>query len=243
MKPVHGRPSSLPPEVVSLFHQALRAINASNIQFLVGGEFALYHYAQAPRKFKDLDLHCKEEDYPGLLGILEKAGFKTWVEDEKWLAKAVKGKAFVDIIFSSRNGLDRVDSDWFKDKQPGEILGEPVNFVSAEDLIVSKIYIQELDYFAGPDVNQLILKAGERLDWHRILERMNEHWELLFGSLLIFRFIYPSKRNKIPSWLVSELISRLQKQMKEPVPKDPLCRGNLLSGDSYKVNLEDGLHF
>ena len=55
--------------------------------------------------------------------------------------------------------------------------------------------------------------------------------------LLNFRFVYPSEREKIPSWLMHELLSRLQHQFELPTPKMKVCRGRMFSVTDYAADV------
>ena len=71
---------------------------------------------------------------------------------------------------------------------------------------------------------------------------MQADWELFFAVLLNFRFVFPSNRDIVPAWLMSELIERLQRQLEMPIPHDNICRGPLLSRTNYnKVISDEGL--
>src|SRR5438094_10435947 len=66
---------------------------------------------------------------------------------------------------------------------------------------------------------------------------MEQYWEVLLAYLLNFRFIYPSEREKIPSWLMLELLSRLKHQFELPTPKMKVCRGRMFSVADYTVDV------
>jgi hypothetical protein len=68
---------------------------------------------------------------------------------------------------------------------------------------------------------------------------MEPHWELLLAHLLTFRFVYPSDRDVVPEWLMRELLSRSERQLVLPTPKDRVCRGPLLSRTQYRIDVEE----
>src|SRR3546814_3330108 len=80
-----------------------------------------------------------------------------------------------------------------------------------------------------------ILRQHERIDWQRLLDAMELHWEVLLIHLLNFRFIYPTERHCIPLWLFEELLGRLQTRAELPVPNLRVCRGRLLSPRDYQI--------
>jgi hypothetical protein len=61
----------------------------------------------------------------------------------------------------------------------------------------------------------------------------------LLAHLILFGFVYPHERDRIPSWVVNALIAKLD----ETPPADargPLCLGTLLSRSQYLRDLESG---
>src|SRR5688572_19358191 len=85
----------------AFYSALLRAIKRSRVQFRVGGTCALNVYLKQSRDTKDLDLFCRPGDYPRLLQAAAEAGFKTEIEDERWIAKVRRGKHYCDVVFGS----------------------------------------------------------------------------------------------------------------------------------------------
>lgn len=138
-------PPDLDSETVKLYKLALETIVSAKIPILVGGGIALQHHTSYPREFRDLDVFCKAGDYPKILQLLEEKKFKVTVQDEKWLAKATKGKAAIDFLFSAPNNVQTVDDSWFKNGTKGELFSTKISFLGVEELLWSKIYVQGSD--------------------------------------------------------------------------------------------------
>jgi hypothetical protein len=49
----------------------------------------------------------------------------------------------------------------------------------------------------------------------------------------MFGYIYPSERDRLPSWVMHTLIERLQAALAAPPPAQRICRGTLLSRQQY----------
>src|SRR5262249_37596961 len=144
------------------------------------------------------------------LGVFAAAGYRAELVFSHWLAKAYHGDDFVDIIFSSGNGLCPVDDAWFDHAVEGEILGARVRFVSAEGMIWQKAYIMERERFDGADVIHLPRARGRQLDWDRLLARFGPHWRVLLSHLVLFGFVYPDDRDSVPAEVLRSLAARLQ---------------------------------
>ena len=221
----------------AFYAEILKILKESKFTFMVAGGFAVNAYTGLRRPTKDIDFFVKAGDYPKILNKFTSLGFKTQVDDERWIAKIFKGKLYVDLIFGSSNLIAPVTDDWFKDSQTAKVFNYDVKIPSVTDLIWSKVFIQNRERYDGADIAHLILIKHQEINWERLLCSMEQYWEVLLIHLLNFRFIYPSEREKIPSWLLHELLSRLQHQFELPTPKMKVCRGRMFSVEDYAIDI------
>jgi Nucleotidyl transferase of unknown function (DUF2204) len=226
-------PVALNPKTRVFYVRSLAVLSEAGMPFLVGGAYALAKHAAIERHTKDLDIFVRPDDRDSVLAAFENAGFRTEVSFPHWLAKAYGDDGFIDVIYSSGNGVVRVDDEWFSYASDGVILGVPVKLCPAEEMIWSKGYVQERERFDGADIAHLIRGQGETLDWRRLLRRFGAHWRVLFAHLVTFGFIYPAERNKIPVWVLTELSQRLIDETEGPEPPAQICFGTLLSREQY----------
>src|SRR5205085_362129 len=115
------------------------------------------------------------------------------------------GDSFIDIIFSSGNGLATVDEGWFSYAVKADVFGEPVLLCPPEETIWSKAFIQERERYDGADVAHLIRARGRDFDWPRLLRRFGPHWPVLLSHLILFGYIYPGERAIIPAGVMQDL--------------------------------------
>ena len=221
----------------AFYAEVLKILKDSKFTFMVAGGFAVNYYTGLSRPTKDIDIFVKAGDYPKILNKFTSLGYKTQVSDERWIAKIFKGKLYVDLIFGSSNLVAPVTDDWFKDSKTAKFFSHEVKIPSVTDLIWSKVFIQNRERYDGADVAHLILLKHHEINWERLLSSMEQYWEVLLIHLLNFRFIYPSEREKIPSWLMIELLSRLKHQFELPTPKMKVCRGRMFSVADYTVDV------
>src|SRR5207244_2638102 len=139
---------------------------------------------------KDLDIFVLPQDCSRALAVLSAAGFRTELTFSHWLGKVFNNGEFIDIIFSSGNGVCRVDEGWFKYSTPGLLFGIPVRFCPAEESIWSKSFVMERERYDGADVAHLLHACGSTLDWPRLLSRFGEDWPVLLSHIILFGFIY-----------------------------------------------------
>jgi hypothetical protein len=211
----------------------MEVLNRAKVPFLVGGAFAFIHQAGIDKSTKDLDIFARPGDVQRLLEASASAGYDTELVFSHWLAKIRSPEGFIDVIFSSGNGIATVDDGWFEHATDGDVLTVPVKIAPPEETIWSKAFVMERERYDGADVSHLILALGDRLDWPRLIERFGPHWRVLLAHLVLFGFIFPSARARVPESVMRELLQRLESEMDTAVPAEPVCYGTLLSWSQY----------
>jgi hypothetical protein len=219
---------------------AVRSLNADAVPYVVAGAYALRKYARIFRETKDLDIFCRRRDVEAILASLARVGFRVEHTDPLWLAKGIAADGeFVDVIFSSGNGVAEVDDLWFSRAREGTVLGERALFALPEEIIWSKCFVQERERYDGADVHHLIRACGKTLDWSHLRERLAAFPEVLLAHLLLFRFSFPGDRDVVPAWLLDTLMEQVR--LPPALGSEKTCRGTLLSRVQYEVDLARGL--
>lgn len=233
-------PPTGPGETARAFYRrVMETLEDAGVPVLVGGGFAFAQFAGIHRYTKDLDLFVRPEDAQGTLDVLSAAGYRSEMIAPHWLGKVFDEEdSFIDLIFSSGNGVAIVDDEWFEHAEPAEVLGMSVNLSPVEEMIWSKAFVLERERFDGADVAHLIRARGKGLDWERLFRRFDPHWHVLLSHLLFFRFAYPSERAVVPRWVLRGLMGRLQHELEGDVPERRLCQGTLLSSRQYLPDVE-----
>lgn len=227
----------LDPQTKALYVHVLHTLLDGPVAFLVGGAYALARYAGIVRHTKDLDVFVRPQDAEAALKQLAGAGFQTEMSFPHWLGKAYAGDDFVDVIFCSGNGLVRVGSEWFEHAVPMEVLGVPVRLCPPEETIWSKAFVQERERFDGADVAHLLRATAADLDWPRLIRRFGPHWRVLAAHLILFGYIYPSERSRIPADVMDQIVVRLQEESQCPPASGKLCQGPFLSREQYLIDI------
>lgn len=221
------------------YRSVLRTLAEAKVGYLVGGTYAVERYTSVIRPTKDLDLFVHPRDCTRALAVLTDAGYRAEMVFSHWLGKVKSGEDVIDLIFSSGNGVAEVDDAWFEHAVPGEVLGFAVLLCPPEEVLWSKAFIMERERYDGADVAHLLLVTGAELDWPRLLLRFGDDWRVLLSHLVLFGFVYPSERHRIPSAVLSELVRRLDAELASPSPPERLCRGTLLSRAQYLVDVDE----
>jgi hypothetical protein len=218
------------------FYQGiLSKMDGLRVPYVIGGAIAFSHFSKVPRDTKDVDIFVKRSDCPRVLEAFAAEGYETENPFPHWLAKIRRGRDFVDVIYSSGNGIARVDDLWFEHAIKADVLGMIVPISPPEEMIWSKAFIQERERYDGADVMHVLREVGPSLDWPRLLMRFGDHWRVLLSHLILFGFVYPDKRQIIPEWVMEELVRRLAAS--RPNASNDVCYGTLLSREQYLDDL------
>jgi Nucleotidyl transferase of unknown function (DUF2204) len=227
------------PDKAELYRTALDMLNRSGVPYMVGGTYAFQYYAGISRSTKDIDIFVRPRDVQRVLDVLVRAGLKTEIAFTHWLAKAHHADRFIDIVFSSGNGVAEVDDEWFAHAVDEEVLGIPVKLCPAEEMIWSKALIMERERYDGGDVAHMLRHCSGLLNWDRLLRRFGNHWRVLLAHLVLFGFIYPGERALIPSAVMRELVNRLLAELEVPTRDTKVCQGTLLSRAQFLVDIDE----
>ena len=222
--------------LAAFYADALDTLEASGISFLVGGTFAFARYTAIDRETKDLDVFVRPSDVARTLDLFARANYRTELTYPHWLAKVWRGESAMDVVFSSGNGVARVDDEWFTHAAESLVLGRRLRLCPPEEMIWSKAFVQERERYDGADVLHLIREAGRDLDWQRLLGRFGDRWPVLLSHLVLFSFVYPDQRDSVPAGLLADLTGRLVQQTTDP--HNTVCFGTLLSREQYLYDIE-----
>lgn len=239
MSPLASAPSTaLDEQSRDFYRAALSQLDQHQLPYLVGGAYAFARYTGIERHTKDFDIFICRSDWPRAEEILSNAGYETTLTFPHWIGKAFSGDDFIDLIFSAGNGVAQVDEVWFEHSVPERVLDMDVKLIPPEEMIWSKGLIMERERYDGADVAHVILAMGEKLDWKRLIKRYDRHWRALYVHLILFGFIYPSKRSRVPQWVMEELSARLAKELPSPDAAEKICYGTIISRQQYLVDVQ-----
>ena len=96
----------------------------------------------------------------------------------------------------------------------------------------------KLHFDDGADIAHLLRARAGGLDWQRLIQRFEPHWRVLLSHLVLFGFVYPSERGRIPAWTMAYLMGRLTDEWCTAGPTERICCGTLLSRAQYLVDVE-----
>ena len=219
------------------YRHALQLLNAHDFPFLVGGGYAQMHYTGIKHIPKDLDLFIRPADCDKALALFSDAGYRTELTDPSWLAKVRHGDDYIDLIFNFSNQVGEITDTWFERSVPATVLDMPVRLVSPEEALWAKAFVLAHDRFDGADIIHLIRALNGDLDWQYLLKLFGDHWRVLLAHLILFGYVFPGEKEKVPLRVMKELTSRLETDLKNRESKD-ICRGPMFSRMDYLCDTE-----
>ena len=216
----------------------MAAFEEGGVPFLVGGAYAYARYTGIVRHTKDFDVFVRPRDFDRALDVFARQGWRTERTFAHWLGKGFQGDDFVDVIFSSGNGVARVDDEWFEHAVAETVLDRPAKLVPAEEMIWSKSFIMERERFDGADVAHVLHARAADLDWDRLLRRFAPRggWRVLLAHLVLFGYVYPGRAGLIPGHVLEILAGRLRTDAPDE-EDERVCRGTILSRSQYLVDV------
>jgi len=102
-----------------------------------------------------------------------------------------------------------------------------------------KGYIMERERFDGADIAHILRCCAAEIDWEHLVRRFGPDWRVLLSHLILFGYIYPGERARIPAAIMEDLLTRLWSEARTTGPAR-LCRGTLLARQQYLVDVQDG---
>jgi hypothetical protein len=244
IKPTTPNPPD--PKTRAFYVDVMRMMDQEKIPYAVGGGYAMAYYTGIARNTKDLDIFVKPADRDRTLQAARERGHRTEFFFEFWIAKILEkdSDAFVDVLYSSGNGICVVDDDWFKNSIRCDVLGYETRLVPPEEQLWSKAFVQDRDRFDGADVNHLILGRGKNFDWNRLLTRFRGHERVLLAHVILFDYAYPSERDSVPQWVRQKLLASADEHpMHAGTNGSRVCFGTNLASKSYGTALRHwGFH-
>ena len=195
-----------------LYVEALSALNAHGVAYMLGGAFAVYHYTNWWRYTHDVDVYVTRDYVDDAVDALASAGFRDLGEhakgDADWIHHAGKGPIMVDVIWRLANLEEYITPDWFDRAPTGRFLGMDVVFLPLEELVWMKLFVINRHRCDWPDIFRIIRAQCSSVDWDVLLDRLGEHWLLLAGLIDVFDWQHPDSMGCVPDRIRAEIARR-----------------------------------
>jgi predicted nucleotidyltransferase len=176
---------------------------------MLGGGFAMASYTGRWRNTKDIDFYIRHEDREKVVEALSKAGFTDYFDqlayDRNWIYRSTRDGVIVDNIWAMANQRAQVDEHWFEHAPEIAIHGERLKVVPLEEFVWCKLYILQRDHCDWTDVMNVLFAAGTRMNWDRLLGRLEDDWPLLKALLTVYGWVCPRRARLLPDGLRRKL--------------------------------------
>lgn len=169
-------------EYFETFYDATTALEESGIKYVVGGGIAVWAYGRR-RETKDIDVFCRKKDAEAILSVLRSKGFRTEHSDDRWLYKAFRGDAMVDVIFENTRGKG-TDDLMLDNARFAPINSHRFRIMSPEDLIYIKIISLIENSPHWEDAFSIVINNYEKIDWQYLVDRSNNEARIMLSFLL-----------------------------------------------------------
>lgn len=229
----------IPEEERELYKLTLRALNSSGVPYVIAGAYAIHEHTGIHRETKDLDIFVEPEQLVPAMRALRDVDLVTRLEQPHWLAKATRGRRFVDIIYGMGNGMALIDRDWYAYSRPAILAATPVRVAPPEELIWHRLFISERHRQDMADIVHLIASVGALINWRRLIDKTGEHWRLLLAQLLVFDYVYPELRDSFPGWVMDELLGLAGDAKPRERTGERVTRGTLISRFSFTIDVHE----
>jgi hypothetical protein len=233
-----SKPPEFAPEQQQLFREVLQLLNDNQVRYVVSGAFALREHTGICRDTKDLDVFLPAQEVGRAIEALRRDGFQCEVVDPVWLAKAHRGDFFVDLITGMSTGTIAVDYSWIERGAPSQLFGLPVKVLAPEELIASKLLVTRRERFDGADICHVIYGSRGKLDWNRLLQLADGHWQVLFWNMVLYQYSYPAHTGYVPRQVWDAMISRFQQEVHNFDPNAQF-RGSLIDPLMFHIDVTE----
>jgi hypothetical protein len=200
---------AIPDEQWQVYQKVITEARRRNIEFSLGGAFAVATYTGRWRNTKDLDFYVLPEKREEMVASIYEAGLQDYFDvlpyDRNWIFRGYEGENIVDAIWAMPNQRTEVDASWVTDGPEVTIRGETFRIVPPEEMIWGKIYVLQKERCDWPDVFNMIHSHGPELDWAHLINRLGDDIPLLRGVLSVFSWLSPKRSWELPDWLFESL--------------------------------------
>ena len=213
--------------------ESQEALEHGGVPFLVMGGIASAILGR-PRWTRDIDLFIRLEDAGKALETLADAGFKTWVEDQHWLAKAKKHGVVVDVISRSRSDI-LLDDEMLRRGTSVTFRGHATTLVPPEDLAVMKAVAATEDtprYW----YDAIAIVGHTDLDWDYLVRRARAAGVRRVLSMLLYA---QSNDLVVPTWVLQSLAELILGTPNDRAPSSNLTGGPPASDPSSSASSDE----
>ncbi len=169
-----------------VFYEAAQLLARNGVRCLLGGGLMVGFYGRS-RDTKDIDFFIRPEDKNRAMDVLNAAGFFTQETEKRWLVKAEKAGAPLDLIVHS-GGMPDLDDECMARAHVVTLCGYPFPGFGPEDLLLRKIYAWRDGRPDWWDAVSMVQCVGPTMDWDYFARRVPDYNPGRALSFLLFAY-------------------------------------------------------
>ena len=206
-----GHEDNLEPRFYNLYCAGLRALQRAQVPFLVGGAYALACHTGIVRHTK-ISISLVDPGTVSESSRSSRRGLPNRDHRSMLARQGILGEKNSSTRFSApATPSPRSMTCWFDHAIDAKIFGlRPSKSCPPEETICSKAFVMERERYDGAGVapSPARLRRSPRLE--ALVRPFDSHWRVLFSHLILFGFIYPTERGRIPPFVMHTLLDRLE---------------------------------
>jgi hypothetical protein len=191
----------------AFYDDVLSVARTSGHPFAIGGAMAWATYTGYYRNTKDLDLYVPPDLKQNFIDGVTRAGavdyYNTLAYDRGWIYRSYRDDCIADLIWSMANYVRPIDEDYFTKGAQLKLRGYTYQVLPAEELILNKLYILNRGRCDWFDIFNVIYCTDAKLDWARMIRKLEDDKVLLAGLLNVFCWLCPARVPMFPDNLWS----------------------------------------
>jgi hypothetical protein len=192
----------IPDDQWRFYEEVLLAAAKTGAHFALGGAFAWAAHTGLFRNTKDLDLYVMPSDREKFISALTSLNAHDLYDelpyDRGWIYRATRDGFIVDVIWSMANYRRELDSDYVSGGPTLDLRGIRLKVLPAEELVLNKLYILQRGRCDWFDVFNVLYCTHGRLDWTRLLNKLDDDVPLLGAALRVFAWLAPGCAARFP---------------------------------------------
>ncbi len=159
------------PEILESLKRAAAALRDAEIEFALGGGLAAWARG-GPPTVHDIDFLVRPHDVDRARDVMERAGMRTDMPPEGWLAKAWDGDILIDLLFAPSGTI--VDDAFFARCDMMNVAAVRMLVMPIEDLFIGKLLAITEHHLEFAPILEMARALREQVDWDVVREQTTQ---------------------------------------------------------------------
>ncbi len=153
------------PEILESLKRSAAALRDAEIEFALGGGLAAWARG-GPPTVHDIDFLVRPHDVDRARDAMERAGMRTEIPPEGWLAKAWDGDVLIDLLFAPSGTV--IDDAFYARCDLMNVAAVRMLVMPTEDLFIGKLLALTEHHLEYAPVLEMARALREQVDWETV---------------------------------------------------------------------------